>query len=778
MPDFLGKLLQTEQPWSTLETIQSMQRDERGIQFDCGGPCLAIRVLASNLIRVRLAPIGKLKPQREWAVTREDVEWPVVPFEMAQTDETVEIKTAQMRVCVHRNPCRIACFDKEGRAFARDAFKGMGWREGATAAWKRIETDEHFYGFGERTGLLDQLGKIRTNWTVDAYGYSSATDNLYQAIPFFMVLRPDVGYGIFFNTTFWSRFDIGVEKPDVCRLETRDGELDYYIIYGPEPAHILHTYTELIGSMTLPPKWSLGYQQCRFSYDSEAVVRQLISEFRQRRIPCDVIYLDIDYMRGYRVFTWDPARFPNPGQLLSDLAQDGFKTVTIIDPGVKYDPDGNYHVYDQGLEREYFVRQSDGKLFYGYIWPDKAVFPDFLRPDVRFWWGDLHQSLIDVGIAGIWNDMNEPAIKERPISDRSQDIWFPLDAPQGSPGERTTHGEVHNLYGLMMSRACCEGLERLRPTERSFVLTRSGYAGIQRWSAVWTGDNQSLWEHLEMSLPMLCNLGLSGVAFVGCDIGGFAGNATGELLARWMQVGMLYPLMRCHSAKGSAYQEPWAFGDRVEQICRDYIQLRYRLLPYLYTLFWEAATTGAPILRPLLYHFPNDPQTYTLYDQVLLGPFLMAAPVYRPGVEYRAVYLPEGVWYDWWSGQRYEGPTHILARAPLERMPLYARAGAIIPMAPVMQYVEERPLDQLTLRIWPGTCSWTLYEDDGQTFEYQRGAWATTTYSVHPEGEQIIIEIGRRRGEWTPPMREILVELVGIGKQRFADDGTARRLTL
>ncbi len=806
MPQYFGQLPTTELPWSTLGAVNAIQRDDRGLRCECGGPCLAISVLAPNLIRVRLAPTGEFMPRRSWAVTLDDPEWPIVPFEVQETEVAVEIITEQMRVRVQRQQCRITCFDVSGgRLFAQDTDMGMGWRLGATVGWKQIEADEHFYGFGERTGLLDKLAYRVTNWTTDALDYGSLTDEMYQAIPFFIALRPEVGYGIFFNTTFWSQFDIGAEQPGVWRMETRGGELDYYIIYGPEPAQILRTYTQLTGRMPMPPRWALGYHQCRWSYESETVVRELAREFRARRIPCDVIHLDIDYMRGYRVFTWSPKRFPDPAQLVSDLAQDGFKTVTIIDPGVKYEPEADYHVFEQGVEHDFFVRKADGQVFHGYVWPDKAVFPDFLRPDVREWWGDLHLSLTEIGVAGIWNDMNEPTINDRPFGDAGEKIWFPLDAPQGGggaggaggaisgaggaggaisgagdnfvPNERTNHAEVHNLYGLKMAQASCEGLTRLRPTERSFVLTRSGFAGVQRWSSVWMGDNQSLWDHLEMSLPMLCNMGLSGVAFVGCDVGGFAGNATAELFARWIQVGMLYPFMRGHSAMTTARHEPWVFGDRVERICREYIELRYRLLPYLYTLFWEAATTGAPVLRPLLYHFPNDSNTYTLYDQVLLGPSLMAAPIYRPGIEHRAVYLPQGTWYDWWSGDRYQGPTHILAHAPLERMPLYVRAGAIIPMAPVMQYVDERPLDQLTLRIWPGSGSGTLYEDDGHTFEYRNDAWATTTYRVNADGQQTIVEIGARDGQWTPASRQVIVELVGVGEQRFQDDGTARRLT-
>lgn len=776
MPQYFGQLHKTEQSWSTIGAVEEIQRDERQIRLKCGAPCLSVTVLAPNLIRVRMTPTGEFQPRRSWAVAQADEQWSPVAFEVEERADAVEIRTELLRIVIDRDPCRIHFFDPTGQPFAQNADPSMAWRAGAVAAWKQIEAGEHFYGFGERTGLLDKRAEVKTNWTVDALDYGVLTDEMYQAIPFFMALRPGIGYGLFFNTTFWSQFDIGAEQPGVLRMETRGPELDYYIIYGSEPAKILNTYTQLTGRMPLPPRWSLGYQQCRWSYESDVVVRELAREFRQRRIPCDVIHLDIDYMNGYRVFTWSPKRFGDAPQLLQDLKQDGFKTVTIVDPGVKYEPEADYHVFDEGLNNNYFVRKTDGQLFHGYVWPDKAVFPDFLNPEVRDWWGSWHKHLTSLGVAGIWNDMNEPALDDRPFGDPGNKIWFPLDAHQGPIDEKTTHAEAHNLYGLMMAQASYKGLEQLRPTERSFVLTRSGYAGIQRWSAVWTGDNQSLWEHLEMSIPMLCNLGLSGVAFVGADIGGFAGNATGELFARWMQVGMLYPLMRGHSALSTARHEPWVFGEKVEKICREYIELRYRLLPYLYTLFWEAATTGAPILRPLLYHFPNDLKTFTLCDQVMLGSSLLAAPIYRPGVEYRVVYLPEGRWYDWWSGEAFDGPTHILAHAPLERMPLYVRAGSIIPMAPVMQYVNERPLEQLTLRVWKGTGEFTLYEDDGHTFEYKTGAFCSTTYRVRSEGQETIVEIEAREGDWTPTVREVVVELVGVGEQRFSDDGTARQL--
>lgn len=765
MPQYFGQLPSTDQAWSILGAVESVEIRDRSILCHCQTATLIVTVLAANLVRVRLSPTGEFLARRSWSVAKDDGEWANVTVEITEQETVILLKTQQVTVQIDRNPCRITGFDCQGKPFAEDTEMSMGWSASGVSVWKQIEPDEHFYGFGERTGFLDKLAERKTNWTTDALDYGSLTDEMYQAIPVFMALRPGLSYGVFLNSTYWSQFDIGATQPGVWQMLTRSPELDYYIIYGPEPAQILTTYTELTGRMPLPPKWALGYHQCRWSYESAAVVQELAQEFRRRRIPCDVIHLDIDYMQGYRVFTWSQKRFPEPKQLIDALKHDGFHVVTIVDPGVKYEPEADYQVFDQGLEHDYFVRKSDGKLVHGYVWPEKAVFPDFLRSDVRQWWSQQHQTLTDVGVAGIWNDMNEPALDDRPFGDRGNKIAFPLDAPQGDANERTTHAEVHNLYGLSMAKASHEALHQLRPDQRSFVLTRSGFAGIQRWSSVWMGDNQSLWEHLEMSLPMLCNMGLSGVPFVGCDIGGFAGNATAELFARWMQVGMLYPLMRGHSAMSTARHEPWVFGDRVEQICREYIELRYRLLPYIYSLFWQAATTGAPILRPLLYHYPNDPYTYALYDQVLLGEHLMAAPVYRPGVEYRAVYLPAGTWYDWWSQKSYHGPTHILAYAPLERMPLYVKAGAIIPMQPVMQYVNECPWQELTLKVTPEPGEWTLYEDDGHSFDYQAGVWATTTYRTSQQDEQILVEVIQRQGNWTPPERKVHLELLGADEQ-------------
>jgi len=755
--------------FNTLRALRSFTRAGRALILDYGGPRVAITVLTDRIIRVRLAPDGAFAARRSWAVAPEDDAFPEATFEIEESGQGLTLRTASLTVRIERDRGSLSFADAQGQPFCADE-AGMQWERESSeprrvACARRIETGEHFFGFGERTGQLDKLGHKLINWTTDPpHGHGPGTDPLYQAIPVFLALRPGLAYGVFFNNTWRSSFDIGAERPGIWRMEAEGGELDYYVIYGPKPEQVSEGLGALLGTQPLPPRWALGYHQSRWGHAQESMVRELTTGFRTHDIPCDVIHLDIDYMDGYRVFTWNPKSFPDPQALLGDLRRAGFRLVTIVDPGVKSDP--AYRVYQTGLEHDVFIHRADGTVLHGYVWPDDAVFADYTRPEVRAWWGDEQKALVDVGVSGIWNDMNEPVVFERPFSEDIGEVGtIELDAIQGPTGERTTHAEVHNLFGYGMARASYEGLRRYLGDERPFVLTRSGFAGVQRWSACWMGDNDSWWEHLEMAMPQLMNMGLSGVPFVGTDVGGFARNASGELFARWMQFGALSPFCRGHSTIGTWPHEPWAFGPRVEAICRDYLQLRYRLLPYLYTLFWEASQRGIPVLRPLLYHFPDDPVTYPLHDQVLLGSQLLAAPIYQPGREHRYVYLPEGTWYDWWSDELLTGPAHLLAYAPLERMPLYVRAGAIIPSGPDLHYTDERPLDPLTLDLYPGNGSFTLYEDDGHSFEYERGQFATTSYTLRQAADRLVFEIGARQGAYVPPARRLLIRAHAVDEQ-------------
>lgn len=798
----------------SLQTLHAYTRADRSLVCDCGGPQIIVTLLTPRIIRIRLSPDGAWATPRSWAVARADETFAEVAYRVTETDKSLVIQTFAdeehttpvLSVHIQRDPLRVAFQDAQGQEFCADGAGGMQWDEMHTigaegwhvACEKQIAPDEHFFGFGERTSMLDRRGRQMTNWTTDPGSRQGPTaDPLYIAIPVFLSLRPGLAYGLFFNTTWHSHFDMGYSRDDIWRMETSGGELDYYVIYGPTPQDVSAGIGTLLGTMPLPPRWALGYHQCRWSYGSEETVRTITSEFRKRAIPCDVIHFDIAYMDGYRVFTWDNERFPDPPRLLADLRQQGFRAVTIIDPGVKVDP--HYHVYQQGIEQSMFIRRANGEIFQGYVWPDDSVFSDYTRTDVRQWWGDLQQRLVEQGVSGIWNDMNEPPVFDQPFSQAvTKRTWhtIDLDAPQGAPDEATTHAEVHNMFGSEMAQASYEGLRRHLGNERPFVLTRSGFAGVQRWSACWMGDNSSVWEHLEMAMPQLMNMGLSGVSFVGVDIGGFAGNANPELFARWMQCGALTPFCRGHTTHFSRNHEPWAFSPQVEEICRTYLNLRYQLMPYIYTLFWQATQHGTPVMRPLLYHFPNDRATYQIHDQFLLGPFLMVAPVYHPGRTSRTVYLPAGVWYDWWTGEHIVGEGHtILAHAPLETLPLYVRAGAIIPSGPAVCYTDEQPLAPLTLDIYPGDGEVTLYEDDGHTFAYEQGQYATTPYRVTRDNNFLTIYIGKREGSYTPPQRQLILRVHAVDKlacavhpdatydtaQRvvtyaFPDDGHAREL--
>ncbi len=752
-----------------LGRLERFERSGQQVLFIFAAARLAVTVLENGLLRVRYAPQGQFRPRRSWAVARDDQEFAGSDFSIEENSETIKLKTACLEIAVRRGDGGIELRDASGRVMLQDApEQGPEFAaSGRLRSLKVLPTGEYYYGFGERTGLLDKRGYRYTCWNVDPVDnnldHGPGADNMYQSIPFYMALRPgEGGFGLFLNNTFKSVFDVGNSKIDRLAIEAEGGELDYYLFYGPDPATILSLYTSLTGHTPLPPRWALGYHQSRWSYYPEERVREIARQFRERSIPAEVIHLDIDYMDGYRVFTWDNRRFPDPARFSRDLAEQGFKLVTIIDPGVKYEPGGDFAVFNEGLEKDYFIAGKDGQPFQGYVWPDDSVFPDFARAEVRRWWGDLHKSLLESGVRGIWNDMNEPSISSVPFGQAGPHIEIPGDTLQGNRAEPATHAEIHNIYGWLEDMATYQGLRRLRPNERPFVLTRAGYAGIQRWAAVWTGDNSSVWEHLEMAIAQLANLALSGVSFAGTDIGGFWGSSGPELWARWIQLGAFSPFCRGHAADGTPNKEPWEWGEEVEAIVRKYLELRYRLMPYLYSLFEENSRTGTPVLRPPLFHFWQDTTTLQLGDEVMLGEALLLAPVYRPGLDRRLVYLPQPAnWYDFWTGLPVSGP-YLVAMAPLDTLPLFVRGGSIVPFGPVMQYSDERPLDQLTLEIYldqNGQASGQLYEDDGLSFDYEQGQSCRTAYLVNTNsGGQVRIS-ANRTGNFQPPTRPVEIRL-------------------
>ena len=658
-----------------------------------------------------------------------------VKFQVKFDSEILNIKTSilniniynDFKVDIYNYKGEILCRDYRGK---RDPFRRLGANSTLAAeeghklegheeykvyVSKVMENDMYFYGLGERTGSLNKKGYHYRNWnTDDPTPHGETYAQLYKSIPFLIAIKNNEASGIFFDNHFESHFDMGKENSNYYYFGAKDGNLDYYFIYGPEVSEVVNEYTNLTGKTPLPQLWTLGYQQCRWSYAPEQRALEIAKTFREKNIPCDTIYLDIDYMDDFRVFTWDNKKFKNPKAFTDELKSMGFKVVTIIDPGVKVDK--GYKIYDEGLKNGYFATDKDGMVYKNTVWPGDSVFPDFMNSQVRKWWGNNQKIMFNLGIAGIWNDMNEPASFNGPLP---EDIVFNND------GTLVTHKEIHNVYGHMMDKATYEGIKEAT-NKRPFVVTRACYAGTQKYSTVWTGDNQSTWEHLRMSLPMLMNIGLSGMAFCGTDVGGFGFDCTGELLSRWVQVGTFTPLFRNHSTIGSREQEPWAFDEITEEINKKYIKLRYKFIPYLYDMMHKCEKSGAPIIRPLLYNYQNDKKTYEINDEFMFGDNVLVSPVVEQGARQKLVYLPKGnSWIDYWTGEEFEGGQYIIKDAPLDICPIYIKTMSIISNGEDVNYIGEKDTECLNLSIYlcdkKGEGKYIAYNDDGESFDYKNG---------------------------------------------------------
>jgi alpha-glucosidase len=755
--------------YQPLERAKLLDHDDRSIRMGVGLVTVEATALAPDLFRIGMFPDGRPPDYTSEAVAKED--WEPVAAEMTG-DEEISFSTEAATAHISLNPLRVSFSDPSGRTFAADDEElGMGVVELPDAdvfsapmgspvrLYKRREEGERYFGCGERTSGLDKTGSYQVFWNVDPpAGHTASFNNIYSSVPFTLSLVNGRAYGLFFDNTHRVEFDLAKASVDRVYYGAEGGNVVYYVFCGSVPSDVLDRYTELTGRTPMPPLWSLGYQQCRYSYMDESELREVARNFRERDIPCDTLYLDIDYMDGYRVFTWNRETFPEPEKLISELKEQGFNVVTIMDPGVKVDL--HYPVYVEGGERDLFCKTVQGEEFHNVVWPGICAFPDFTNPETREWWGENLRTLTDEGVAGIWCDMNEPSLFVPRQSTMPGDVVHP-----GGPGaEPKYHAQIHNTYGSLMARSVREGLLRHRPDERPFAITRAGYAGLQRHALQWTGDNSSWWEHLWMSMPQLMNMGLSGVAWAGVDVGGFFDDCDGELLARFTEFGVFQPFCRNHTIKGSKQQEPWAFGEPYESVCRKMIRLRQRLLPYLYTLFEECHRTGTPIIRPLLFEYPYDETTYAMDDEFLVGNALLVAPITRPGIEHRHVYLPDGTWSHLWSGERFEGPAHILAHAPLGEPAIYVRTNTAVPLWPEMNHVGERPVDPLTLLLYPaeGSGESTLYEDAGNGFAYQGGEYARRHVLCEVLRGTIAVRLSVCEGFFTPERESIHLELRAV----------------
>ncbi len=759
-----------------------------GVELSSGTAAVRIVTVSESMVRVRFAPEGKFPAEHSWAVLPEALASPV-RVRVLDSAEKVEFSTAKLTVRVEKASFRIVFLDSAGNVVLEDArHRPVTWGTFGFRAWKAMPADEHYFGLGEKGGPLDRRDQAFTNWNTDAFGWQESTDPLYKTIPFFLGLRKGRAYGLYLDNSWRSSFDFGKESRDAYSFGSDGGELDYYFFLGPHPKQVIQEFTALVGRTPLPPLWTLGYQQARYSYFPEARVREVARTLREKRIPADVIYLDIDYQEGNRPFTVDRKLFPTFEDMISDLGQDGFRVIAITDLHIKQE--AGYAPYDTGRSGDHFVKNPDGTEYVGVVWPGESVFPEFTLARSREWWGGLYKDFVGMGVDGFWNDMNEPAIFQR------ADKTMPLETRHRmDDGSTLDHRAVHNVFGTLNGRATYDGLRKLRSDERPFVLTRAAYTGAWRWAASWTGDNTSSWNHLRLTIPTLLNLGVSGYTLVGNDVGGFAGSPPADLLTRWMQLGVFTPIFRNHTTKGSADQEPWVHGLEHEAVRRSAIELRYRLLPYLYTHVEEATRNGLPLMRPLFLEYPQEEKLYAddihFRNVFLFGRDLLVAPDVMERVDPYEVLLPQGDWFDYWTGARLSGGQTLKLNPALDSTPIYVRAGAILPQQPVVQHTGETPNGPLELRVYPGPdCAGSLYLDDGRTFAYTRGEYRRISYTCQVTTDSVRLKIAGPEGTFPPWWQSVQIEVFGaeraprevlIGRTVVRDwrhDAAARKLVI
>ncbi len=724
------------------------------------GVILELTVLRNSALRFRYTTDQIFQPDFSYAISP-DASRGYNELETKETNTEYIIKTSKISILVDKKTLRTQISDLEGNIINEDEL-GFHWEEnyeygGNSVKMSKItQAAESFYGLGDKATHTNLKGKRLHNWVTDQYAYGKDQDPLYKAIPFYIGLHHKHAYGIFFDNTFRTHFDFAHERRNITSFWADGGEMNYYFIYGPEMSKVVRDYTDLTGTPELPPLWALGFHQSKWSYFPEENVKGIAKQFRDLKIPCDAIYLDIDYMDGFRCFTWDKSRFPDPKRMIKELEEDGFKTVVMIDPGIKVDKD--YWVYKEALDNDYFCKRADGPIMKGKVWPGECSFPDFTNPKVRKWWAELYKELMaETGVHAVWNDMNEPAVMEVPSK------TAPLDTRHDYDGHPCSHRKAHNIYGTQMVRATYEGVKKYVYPKRPFVITRAAFAGAQRFSSTWTGDNVATWEHLWIANVQVQRMCLSGMSFVGSDIGGFAEQPNGELFARWIQLGTFHPFFRVHSSGDHGDQEPWSFDKGVTKIVREYIELRYQLLPYLYTMFWKYSNDNIPMLKSLVYYDQEDMQTHFRTDEFIFGDHILVCPVQEPNAQGRRMYIPRGKWHNYWTGETVEGGMEKWVAADIDKIPMFIKEGAIIPKYPIQQYVGEKEIDVLTLEAYYklGVETSTVYEDAQDGYDYTKGSFSLRNFKLSGKEKELVIQ-QFKSGTYITPYSTFKLKLIGL----------------
>ena len=708
-----------------LGAIESITEITNGLIATCNQGSLRVIIYSHAVIRIQVSDSDTFDELSYAVVASPDT----VDYEFSESTDQLLFNTNLMQLIVDKKTSELSFFHKNGQLLNQDC-PGLGTSlmGDSKTVYKSMQKEERFIGLGEKTGNLDRRGSGYVNRNTDSFAYGTESDPLYCSIPFYIGLHDQKAYGLFLDNTYESHFNFGASNDRFSSFTVRGGDINYYFIHAPKVAEIISSYTWLTGTTPLPPLWGLGYQQCRYSYYPEEEVYTLAGTFRKKQIPADAIVLDIHYMEAYKIFTWDHERFPKPKQMIKDLSEEDFNVVVMCDPGIKIEE--GYAAYEEGVAEDLFLTYPDGERYSGQVWPGWCNFPDFTNPNTRKWWGEKLQFYSDQGVKGYWNDMNEIATWGQKLPEL---IEFDFEGEGGA----ATRGR--NIYGLMMSKATYEGARKNLGDQRPFNLTRAAYSGIQRYAAVWTGDNVSTDEHMLLGTRLVNSLGLSGIAYCGYDVGGFVGEASSSLFARWISIGAFSPFFRGHSMINSRDSEPWSFGEEVEDISRNYINLRYRLIPYIYSLFYEAYASGMPVARSLAIDYSFDPRVYfeKYQNQYLFGPGILVAPVESYKQESK-VFIPEGDWFNFHTEEKHQGPLELFVDAPLTHLPLFIKAGSIIPMQSLVQSTQQQPEPILQLHIYAGADGEFLYyEDDGSSYHYQKDEFHKRTIAMDWQARRI-----------------------------------------
>ncbi len=728
-----GLPLRTEAQVKSAGPVLTWTKTVQGLEGSAEGAWFRIRVYNQHVIRVQVSQqplagdfsyvLDTLEPagNKTFLVTEKEHSIFLVTDALAMEI----VKRPRFRVIFRNREGRVINEDMEGEGF------GVGFTGSRPTIYKKLFPGERFVGLGEALGNLDRRGTAVTLNNTDTYRYGDPRLPMYVSIPFYIgILEPDV-YGLFFHNTCKTFFNFGISTPEFMSVTAECGDADYFFIHDENIGKLLGHYTGLTGRMPLPPKWSLGYHQSRCSYFPQHNVRILAETFRVKKIPVDCIVLDADYLQDYEPFRVNTKRFPDLPGLTAYLKSLNIEVTASVNPGIRRD--SSYFAHHDGLEKDVFLKFADGSLYTAEIAPSLNNFVDFTKPAAREWWIENMKFLPENGIHGYWNDMNEPAVGGSYLPDN---LLFDFD------GRKANALEAKNLYGMLMARSSFESAVKYGGNRRPFILTRSGFAGVQRYAAVWTGDNTARDEYLLGGTLLNTQLGLSGLAFVGDDIGGYIGNTTKELFMRWIEVGVFAPYARNHKEAFATANEPWSYGEEAEAIAREFIGFRYRLMPYLYSKFYESTLTGMPIARSLCISDPFDEKIYdNLYQyQFLCGDALLVVPV-TSAEKVKRFYLPAGKWYDLYTDSLVDGNREMSRELKIHEIPLYVRASSVIPMQSLVQSTADKPSDTLFLHIYNGSRPniFTYYEDDGRTMDYRHGAWHKRLILFDPVNRQIML---------------------------------------